>query len=39
MAEHVAHTDGNDGHHGRDPSIPIEGIAYGCIVQFPAGGD
>ena len=34
----VAHTDGNDGFHGKYPSIPMDGMAYGCIIPCRSGG-
>ena len=38
MEDHVAHTDGNDGHHGIDPLVPLDRIAYGCIVPCQEEG-
>ena len=34
----VAHMNGNDGRHGTDPQIPIDGMAYGCIIQCQSNG-
>eukprot|EP00579_Thalassiosira_antarctica_P028552 CAMPEP_0202027360 /NCGR_PEP_ID=MMETSP0905-20130828/61250_1 /ASSEMBLY_ACC=CAM_ASM_000554 /TAXON_ID=420261 /ORGANISM="Thalassiosira antarctica, Strain CCMP982" /LENGTH=38 /DNA_ID= /DNA_START= /DNA_END= /DNA_ORIENTATION= len=34
----VAHTDGNDGYNGKDPSIPMKGLSYGCIVRSRSRG-
>ena len=38
MVEHVTHIDGNNGHYGKDPSIPTNGMAYRCIVPCQSSG-